>query len=327
MSRLEDRLGFDLATLETFVTVFETGSMTEASVKLGLTESAISHTIRGLERRLKLPLFDRRVRPIKPTTLGVQFYERGRRLLVEANGITQDLRAMGRVAHTKLRLGVIETMGSWFAARLIQNLSASATSWTLTIDSNDELWQRFDARELDVLVVIDDERGHPEADQRPLLRETGILAAPASLSHLSLRELAADQPLIGAHGNSGFGRLTSRFLSRARIEKPLTCAMDNLEGVLIMVSLGFGWAILPSLLLLRATHERDQIAVQPLEPPGLTRRIMLVTRKFELGDLADVVMNEATRVIQRQLALTQIDQPALANIISITVDTATANSR
>jgi DNA-binding transcriptional LysR family regulator len=319
--RLEDRIGYDLASLETFLTVYEAGSMAEAASKLRVTESAVSHTIRGLERRLDISLFDRSIRPIKPTPLGTQLYERGRRLLMEATGITHELRGLGQVAHARLRLGVIETMGTWFAGKLIRDLSPSALAWSMTIDSNDGLWRRFDARELDIAILIDDERGHSEADQRPLLRETGVLIAPATLpANLTIHELAAGYPLVGAHLNSGFGRLTSRYLSRLRIDKPLTCSLDSLECVLTLVSLGFGWAILPSLLLLRPTFERDGVRLQKLETPGLSRRIMLVTRKLELSGLADDIHAAATRIIQAQIKATRDAHPAVASILRIELD-------
>ncbi|WP_185984496.1 LysR family transcriptional regulator [Aureimonas mangrovi] len=318
--RIEDALGFDLASLEIFVIVCETRSMAEAARKLGVTESAVSHSIRAMERKLGVSLFDRSFRPIKPTIMGLQLFERGRRLLVEASAITHDLRSVGHVAHAELRVGVIETMSTWFSAKLIQNLAASATSWHLTIASNDELWRRFEERELDIIVVIDDEGLRGDVEQSLLLTETAVLVTPASMDERSIEELAANEPLIGAHANSGFGRLTARYLHRLRVGRQVTSSMDTLEGVLIMVSLGFGWAILPSLLMLRDARERHLVRVRPLPAPGLRRRINLVMRHREIGQLSDVIRRQALRIIAAQIEETARLMPSLADVLDITLD-------
>ncbi|WP_158808691.1 LysR family transcriptional regulator [Beijerinckia sp. L45] len=48
-----------LKSLEIFLSVTETGSMTDASRRLGVTQSAISQQIKLLEADLGTPLFDR----------------------------------------------------------------------------------------------------------------------------------------------------------------------------------------------------------------------------------------------------------------------------
>ena len=111
--RIESSIGFDLSAIEVFVAVCETKSMVKASQKLQLTESAVSHSIRSMEAKLGLDLFDRTFRPLKPTAMGLHLLERGRRLLSEASSISGDLKAMGQVAYSQLRVGVIESMSTW----------------------------------------------------------------------------------------------------------------------------------------------------------------------------------------------------------------------
>ena len=55
-----------------FIAVAKEGSFTKAAAKLGVSQSALSQTIRTLERRLDLPLLVRTTRSVAPTEAGEQ---------------------------------------------------------------------------------------------------------------------------------------------------------------------------------------------------------------------------------------------------------------
>src|SRR6202046_4011643 len=54
----------------TFLAVAEERSFTRAAAKLGVSQSALSHTIRGLEERLGVRLLTRTTRSVAPTDAG-----------------------------------------------------------------------------------------------------------------------------------------------------------------------------------------------------------------------------------------------------------------
>jgi DNA-binding transcriptional LysR family regulator len=60
----------ELNDLAAFALVASERSFTRAAVKLGVSQSALSHTIRGLERRLELQLLARTTRSVAPTAAG-----------------------------------------------------------------------------------------------------------------------------------------------------------------------------------------------------------------------------------------------------------------
>ena len=60
----------ELSELAAFATVSEERSFTRAAVRLGVSQSALSHTIRGLEKRLGLQLLARTTRSVAPTAAG-----------------------------------------------------------------------------------------------------------------------------------------------------------------------------------------------------------------------------------------------------------------
>ncbi len=64
----------DLNDLLAFVAVTRERSFTKAAAKLGVSQSALSHTIRGLEERLGLRLLTRTTRSVAPTQAGERLY-------------------------------------------------------------------------------------------------------------------------------------------------------------------------------------------------------------------------------------------------------------
>src|SRR5271155_2188921 len=60
----------NLNDLPAFLAVGQERSFTKAAAKLGVSQSALSHTIRGLEERLGLRLLTRTTRSVSPTEAG-----------------------------------------------------------------------------------------------------------------------------------------------------------------------------------------------------------------------------------------------------------------
>jgi DNA-binding transcriptional LysR family regulator len=65
----------DLADLSAFVSVAKERSFSKAAAKLGVTPSALSHKIRGLEERLGLRLLNRTTRSVTTTAAGERLFD------------------------------------------------------------------------------------------------------------------------------------------------------------------------------------------------------------------------------------------------------------
>lgn len=65
----------DLADLTVFLAVAEERSFTRAAARVGLSQSALSHTVRRLEERLGLRLLTRTTRSVAPTEAGERLLE------------------------------------------------------------------------------------------------------------------------------------------------------------------------------------------------------------------------------------------------------------
>lgn len=68
--------GSDYAELTAFMAIYEMRSFREAAMRLGVTSSALSRTLRRLEDRLGVRLLNRTTRSVSPTEAGTRLYGR-----------------------------------------------------------------------------------------------------------------------------------------------------------------------------------------------------------------------------------------------------------
>ena len=93
-----------LAAMEAFVLVVDSGSFSAAARRLNVGQPAISKTVAQLEDRLGVKLLVRSTRGLAPTEAGLNFYERARRSIEEADEAELAARGAGQGLTGKLRL-------------------------------------------------------------------------------------------------------------------------------------------------------------------------------------------------------------------------------
>lgn len=82
----------DVKDLKYFVAVYETGGFSRASFSLGTVQSNVSARIRGLEKCLGGPLFERRHRGIVPTQRGDKLYGHAKQVIAALDQTEQTVR-------------------------------------------------------------------------------------------------------------------------------------------------------------------------------------------------------------------------------------------
>jgi DNA-binding transcriptional LysR family regulator len=93
-----------LAAMQTFVTVVDAGSFSGAARRLNVGQPAVSKSIAQVEDRLGVKLLVRSTRGLAPTEAGLNFYERARRAIEEADEAEQAARGAGAGLSGKLRI-------------------------------------------------------------------------------------------------------------------------------------------------------------------------------------------------------------------------------
>ncbi len=81
----------NLNDLRTFLIVAETGSFTKAGAVLGITQSAVSFAMKGLEQRLNIKLLERTTRSVSTTQAGEQLRRQIEPLFAEIEAKIADL--------------------------------------------------------------------------------------------------------------------------------------------------------------------------------------------------------------------------------------------
>ena len=86
----------DLRHLRTFVTVAEQGTVSKASVRLGIAQPALSRQIKDLEDELRIKLFDRIRRRLVLTGEGEQLLGHCRSILGAVGSLTERAQLLRR---------------------------------------------------------------------------------------------------------------------------------------------------------------------------------------------------------------------------------------
>jgi len=106
----------DTRQLAAFCAVVERESFSQAAVRLGVTQPAVSQQVRALEKRIGQQLLDRSGRRVVPTEAGLRLYHGAQRLLALEEQLLEQvaaedegaLRVVHRKGNRQLRVAQLE---------------------------------------------------------------------------------------------------------------------------------------------------------------------------------------------------------------------------
>lgn len=105
-------MNYTLRQLRTFVAVAHHGGFSQAGQAIGLSQSAVSHSIKELEAEIGVRLLDRTTREVKLTEAGHQLASRMERLLEEMNTTLLDIRSYGEQRSGTVRIAASQTISA-----------------------------------------------------------------------------------------------------------------------------------------------------------------------------------------------------------------------
>ena len=100
----------EIDDVDAFVAVVRCQSIGHAAESLDLTQPAITRRVQNFEQALGVELFDRNTKPLKPTPMGIQVYQKCLAIL-RGMGSLRELVATDTPPSGLLRLGVPQTIG------------------------------------------------------------------------------------------------------------------------------------------------------------------------------------------------------------------------
>lgn len=276
MSQLRDLEFRHLVALDA---VASEGTFGRAASRLGYTQSAISQQIASLERIAGEPVFDRPggPRPVELTPFGEQLLAHGRRLLMQLDGIDNELDRFRHGDLGRLTVGTFQSVSATMLPRVVGRIRQEHPDLDLTVfesDHDDELEQRLASGELDISFLVGDV---PDGFQSAhLLNDPFVLVARPGQFPSGAVDLAdlAGEPMIGQHENS-CQLLNEAGLRSAGIDPSYVFRTNDNGTVAAMVRAGMGVAVLP---LLCVEPDDPRTALHQLTPAIPARHISVAWR-------------------------------------------------
>ena len=126
-----------LADLQAFATVARLCSFRKAAVEMGVTPSALSHTMRGLEARLGIRLLNRTTRSVSPTEAGQQLLARLSPALLDIASALEEVNAFRDSPMGTLRINAPKAASQWVLAPLVSGFLAAYPGMRVEVVSDD----------------------------------------------------------------------------------------------------------------------------------------------------------------------------------------------
>lgn len=139
MNKPHDPTGASLDALAAFAQVASHRSFSAAARVLGVTPSALSHSVAQLEASLQLRLLHRTTRSVTPTDVGQALLERLSPALCDMRQALQDARDMGATPTGRLRLNVPRQAARIVLAPVLADFHARCPLVELDIVTDDRL--------------------------------------------------------------------------------------------------------------------------------------------------------------------------------------------
>ncbi len=292
--------------LRTIKAIHETGGLARAADSLGITQSALSHQIKGIEDQAGVELFARRSKPLKLSAAGLRMLAAAERILPEVAALEAEFSGLVRGSAGRMHIAIeCHACFEW----LFPVLEGFRKAWP-DVDVDIRPGLAFDAlpalrkEEVD-LVVSSDPEDIPGVTFLPLFDYEPVFVA-ASKHPLAGKPFVEagdfrDQTLITYPVDRARLDVFSQLLSPAKVEPKEIRQVELTAVILLLVASNRGVAVLPDWVVRQTSYGSDFIT-RPLTAKGVTRRLYAAVREEEadLPYVAHLVRNARQEAVKLQ---------------------------
>jgi len=264
----------NLHHLHYFYVCAQTGNMTKAAAKLGISQPSLSAQIKQFERHIGIQILARQGRMLALTPRGKELFEHSSAFFQVTDEIERFIRRSEKAKTFDLRIGVSMEVERPFVAdvlgRLMKVHSTKKITSTITSGSHDEIVNALAGGDIDV-IITNQRVGHAQAvaefktpvvlactDHEDLLRMNASNNVQAALEKLG-------QTLILPLPEMVLGKETREYLKEHSVQTSANLQSNILACIVRAVEEGVGAAFLPVVYinyqlkkgLLRALGSRD----------------------------------------------------------------------
>ena len=263
----------DLASLNAFIAIAETGSFSGAGERLHLTQPAISKRIAGLEYQLKVRLFDRLGREVSLTEAGRALLPRAYQILNVLDDTRRALSNLSGEISGRLTLATSHHIGLHRLPPLLRAFTRAHPQVALDIQFLDSevAYEEILHGRAELAVITLAPETHAPVRAVPVWDDPlDFVAAPEHpLARSGAIELAdvARHPAVFPGGNPFTHHIVSKLFAAQGLTPNIGMSTNYLETIKMMVSIGLAWSVLPRTML------DDQVARLPLAGIQLERQL------------------------------------------------------
>lgn len=275
----------EIRHLRTIKAIHDTGGLARAADMLNITQSALSHQIKGIEEQAQVELFVRRSKPLKLSAAGMKLLAAAESILPQMAELEAEF--SGLLSGRAGRLFIAIECHACFEW-LLPVLEQFRKAWP-EVDVDIRLGLSFDAmnalrREEVDLVISSDPDDEADIEFTPLFDYEPVFVA-SSANVLAQKEVieAEDfrgQTLITYPVDRSRLDIYKLLLSPARVEPAAIRQVELTAVVLMLVASNRGVAVLPDWVVREVRRSSDYIT-RRITSSGLTRRMFAATRDDE----------------------------------------------
>ena len=255
----------DLRQIRAFVAVAETKSFTRAAERLFLTQSAVSHSLRGLEEQLGAKLLDRRGKKISVTQDGVVFLRRSRRVLSELESATHELDALKRWGQGRIRIGATHSLCQYLLPTALREFRDCFPRCEIHIEAGDttQLIEYLNDSKLDLVLGL--ETTVPPWCKFESMFEDELICVVSPTHRWANYELVPvddveEESLLVYARNSETYRLVRAHLDRTGLRLRTALSLGSMEAIKEMAKIGIGVGVVAPWVARRELESGELLA-------------------------------------------------------------------
>lgn len=261
-----------LAEMEAFVRVVDHGGFTDAARKLGVSKSAVSKHVSALEARLGARLLNRTTRRVSATEIGLAYYERAARVLIEAAEADAMAASMQGAPRGELRISAPLSFGLKHLAPAVADFLREYPDVAARV-SLDDRFVELVAEGFDMAVRIGALPDSTLMARKLAETEMTLIASPAYLRARgvprSVDDLADHDLLHYAHLASGaVWRLRGPGGEEKSVRPQGRLTVNNGDALLLAAEQGLGVSLSPAFICAPALRAGTVVEVLPQARPA-----------------------------------------------------------
>ena len=277
------KMHLEFRHLRTIKAIHDTGGLGRAADTLNITQSALSHQIKGLEEQAGVELFVRRSKPLKLSAAGKRLLRLAEQVLPQVSALEEEFNGLRAGKTGRLHIAIeCHACFEW----LFPVLEAFRHNWG-DVDVDIRPGLSFEAlpalvREEVDLVVSSDPEEIPGVIFIPLFDYEPVFLAAAN-NPLAKREFIEaedlrDQVLLTYPVDRSRLDAFTELLTPAKVEPRAIRQVELTAVILMLVAANRGVAVLPDWVLREVRSNADYVT-KPLTATGKTKRLYAAVRE------------------------------------------------